>query len=180
MAKYYTNLNKNPWKFLPKTFLIKNGLSDPTFLNFITETQNCTFSKSSADNIWIIKPGEHSNRGKGIRVWETLDQIKHYIKYNPRKSYIIQKYLSEPLLYNNRKFDIRCFGLFISINGIKKGYFYNGGYLRTSSEEFDLSDIHNRDIHLTNDAIQSNGENYGKYENWNKLSFSDFEKYLKK
>ena len=33
-------------------------------------------------------------------------------------------------------------------------------------------------IHLTNDAVQKKGEDYGKYENGNKISFGDFQKYL--
>ena len=34
-------------------------------------------------------------------------------------------------------------------------------------------------IHLTNDAIQKHSEQYGKYESGNKLSFNDFNKYVK-
>jgi hypothetical protein len=33
-------------------------------------------------------------------------------------------------------------------------------------------------IHLTNDAIQKNGENYGKYEPGNKISYQELQKYL--
>lgn len=33
-------------------------------------------------------------------------------------------------------------------------------------------------IHLTNDAIQKLGDEYGKYEGNNKINFSEFQKYL--
>lgn len=33
-------------------------------------------------------------------------------------------------------------------------------------------------IHLTNDAIQKNSTFYGKHEEGNKLSYSEFQKYL--
>lgn len=33
-------------------------------------------------------------------------------------------------------------------------------------------------MHLTNDAVQKRGEDYGKFENYNKVSYADFEKYL--
>ena len=51
------------------------------------------------------------------------------------------------------------------------------GYIRTSSENFDLSlsEKDNYFIHLTNNAIQKNNENYGKFENGNQLSFEDLE-----
>jgi len=31
---------------------------------------------------------------------------------------------------------------------------------------------------LTNDAVQKKSEDYGKYENGNKVSYTDFQKYL--
>jgi tubulin--tyrosine ligase len=34
-----------------------------------------------------------------------------------------------------------------------RGYFYKEGYLRTSSREYDVKNLENRYVHLTNDAI---------------------------
>lgn len=68
-------------------------------------------------------------------------------------THIIQKYIERPLLINNRKFDIRVYGMLTSINGSMMGYFYEDGYIRTSCKEFDLSNLQNRFIHLTNDAV---------------------------
>ncbi len=33
-------------------------------------------------------------------------------------------------------------------------------------------------IHLTNDAVQKYGPSYGKYEEGNKLSYAEFQRYL--
>ena len=33
-------------------------------------------------------------------------------------------------------------------------------------------------IHLTNDAVQKKGEEYGKFEQGNKISFLEFQRYL--
>ena len=65
-----------------------------------------------------------------------------------------------------------------SINGVIQGYSYFDGYLRTTSTEYNTKDIYNNFIHLTNDAIQKNSEEYGKYEDGNKLSYRDFQRYL--
>ncbi len=65
-----------------------------------------------------------------------------------------------------------------STNGVLKGYLYRDCYFRTSSKQFDLSDLQNKFVHLTNDAIQSNAEDYGKFENANKLSIKDFQRFL--
>ena len=84
----------------------------------------------------------------------------------------MQLYITNPLLYNNRKFDLRVFMLTTCHNGKIKGYWYQDGYARTSSFIFNLSEIEDNDIHLTNDAIQKQTESYGKYEPGNKLSFA--------
>lgn len=56
------------------------------------------------------------------------------------------------------------------INGRVRGYWYEEGYVRTASEPFSFKKL-DRMIHLTNDAVQKHGENYGRYEPANKLSY---------
>lgn len=70
------------------------------------------------------------------------------------KSFIIQKYIQNLLLYKKRKFDIRCFGLINFHNYNLRSFWYEEGYVRTSSFEFNEDNIENVFIHLTNDAIQ--------------------------
>jgi len=65
-----------------------------------------------------------------------------------------------------------------SINGNIQGYYYQEGYLRTSSREFGLNNLNDKMVHLTNDAIQQKATDYGKFENGNKLSYAEFEAYL--
>jgi len=82
------------------------------------------------------------------------------------------------LLIKKRKFDFRCYGLLTGINGNLKGYFYEDGYIRTSSKEYSTYNLDNKFIHLTNDAVQKRCNQYGKFENGNKMSFREFQKYL--
>ena len=65
-----------------------------------------------------------------------------------------------------------------SINGYQKGFFYRDCYFRTSSKEYSIDNLSNKYIHLTNDAIQKNAEDYGKFENGNKMSINDFQRYI--
>lgn len=135
-------------------------------------------------NIWIVKPGENTNRGNGINVCSELNEIRALVlppqgATETDSTFIIQRYIDNPLLIHGRKFDFRCYGVLTSINGCLKGYFYEDAYIRTSCKEFDIEDVHNKFIHLTNDAVQKYSADYGKYENGNKLSLSDFQKYLK-
>ena len=87
------------------------------------------------------------------------------------QTFIIQKYIERPLLIKKRKFDIRCYGLLTSVNGLQKGYFYEDGYIRTSCKEYNTNNLTNKYIHLTNDAVQKKSEDYGKFENGNKVIF---------
>lgn len=82
------------------------------------------------------------------------------------------------MLYNKRKFDIRHYMLITCINGSFKGYWYEDGYVRTSSSEFNLKTTRDPLIHLTNDAIQKNTAQYGKYQKANKLSYAELQKYF--
>ena len=65
----------------------------------------------------------------------------------------MQKYIDRPLLVDGRKFDIRAFGMMTSVNGVLKGYMYRDCYFRTSAKKYDLTNLHGKAIHLTNDAI---------------------------
>ena len=83
-----------------------------------------------------------SNRGAGIKVCHDLHAIKSTVKnkksHNNGKSqtYLIQEYIHQPFLYYGRKFDIRHFIMITSSFGRIQGYFYQEGYLRTSSYKY--------------------------------------------
>jgi hypothetical protein len=83
--------------------------------------------------VWIVKPGEDSNRGLGIVVVSSSMEIQERVQLDFSRSYVIQKYIESPLLYKKRKFDIRTFLLVTTVFGCVKGYFYEDGYVRTSS-----------------------------------------------
>lgn len=53
-------------------------------------------------------------------------------------------------------------------------FFCKEGYLRTSSNKFELDpeDPDNRFVHLTNIAVQKYSKSYGAHEDGNILSFS--------
>ena len=159
------------------------------YLKF-TKAYDELFEKEG-QSVWIVKPGENSNRGRGIQIFEDLDQIREFVETTTREDvthnmtkFVIQKYITNPLLIEKRKFDIRCFGVAQLLTGPDntrefRGYFFKEGYLRTSSREFTLNDLENRYIHLTNDAIQNKSADYGKFETGNKMSYDDFNEILK-
>ena len=81
MCNYYKKLKLDPFEVaIPLTFHIKSVQTDPEFQNF-----TAYFNKNKAKslpNVWIIKPGENSNRGCGIEVSDNFSEIKSLINQN--------------------------------------------------------------------------------------------------
>ncbi|RHZ11922.1 hypothetical protein DYB37_011726, partial [Aphanomyces astaci] len=111
-------------------------------------------------NVWIVKPAGMS-RGRGIRVFNQLHELLEYADVENHKEcqWIVQKYIENPLLVCNRKFDIRQWVFVTSWNPLTV-WFYLDCYLRFSSEEYQVDDLSDQYVHLTNNSIQKNGENF--------------------
>ncbi|XP_035445630.2 tubulin glycylase 3A isoform X3 [Spodoptera frugiperda] len=101
-------------------------------------------------NIWIIKPA-HNSRGRGIRMASRLTVITELLNKANAK-YVIQKYIEEPLLIHETKFDIRQYCLVTSTYPLVI-WMYKDCYLKFSSQKYNLKNYH-ESIHLTNNAVQ--------------------------
>lgn len=118
-------------------------------------------SASSKPSVWIYKPSSN-NRGRGIKVVQGMDSLKEicYGKKTddpettvPPSKGILQQYVTDPLLINGYKFDIRCY-LLIAKNHPQTVAYYHPGYCRMALKAYDLSDISDLGQHLTNAAVQ--------------------------
>ena len=85
-------------------------------------------------------------------------------------SIVLQKYLDNPLLYQKRKFDMRCYVLVDSNLNV---FFCREGHLKGSSEKYDLNNT-NKFIHITNHSLQKRSNKFEKYEYGNEMSYNDF------
>lgn len=91
IKNYYESIGEDPFKFIPLTYHIKENLEDKEFERFVQEFERLEQldkentelmwkekkKRAKPTNIWIIKPGENTNRGSGIKVCNTLEQIKN-------------------------------------------------------------------------------------------------------
>lgn len=107
-------------------------------------------------NIWIVKPAGLS-RGRGIRVHNNLVEIQDHV--SKEGTWVVQKYIENPLLILKKKFDIRQWVLVTCWNPLTV-WFYERSYLRFGLEDFSIDNLKNRFIHLTNNSIQKYSENF--------------------
>ena len=167
-------------KFIPELVIKEEESDDENNQNNSNSKLN-NLNKSEDNNIEItIENKDNSNNNNNINISNSINinNIKKKIAYSKMycsNEIIIQKYLDRPLLYNKRKFDIRCFVLVDSNLNV---FFCREGHLKGSSELYDLNNT-NKLIHITNYSLQKKSVNFEQYEDGNEISYNDFKKYMK-
>lgn len=184
MHAYYRTIGEDPYQHIPATYLIEpKNREDPAgwpgWRDFEAHFRRCAEDGGSR-NLWLVKPTA-LNRGIGIEVFRDLEDIKGFLVAKARQAamgiqpvWVLQKYIENPLLFNGRKFDFR---VWIMVTDTGDVFMHAPGYVRTSSEAFDLASD-DRFAHLTNYCQQVNAASFGKFEDGNTLKFIDLEEYL--
>jgi tubulin polyglutamylase TTLL9 len=139
---------------------------------FVLPTQFAMFLEDmkKKEGPWICKPVAGS-MGTGIVFFQTESEAKSFNSKNSAKfreaedaqekmnqTYVVQRYILNPLLIGGRKFDMRFYALALSFSPLIV-YIYRSGFCRFSSQPFTLNSF-DRDIHLTNIAVQTHSEAY--------------------
>ena len=131
---------------------------------------------NGTENLWLLKPGS-SSRGRGIKIYRTFERFLNRIstlKGNTRL-WVAQKCIENPLIVENRKFDIRQWVLVTDWNPLTI-WCYRESYIRFTVTEYDRKD-NSRKNHLTNNSVQ---KKYGEFENndngymWSSEEFTDY------
>jgi len=106
--------------------------------------------------LWIIKPAA-SSRGRGISV------IEHPRDVGADETCVVSRYVSNPLLIDGFKFDIRLYVLITSFEPLRV-YVFEEGFARFSTEKFTLdpNSYDNKYVHLTNYSINKNSHKFVK------------------
>ena len=119
------------------------------------------------DHKWILKP-KNSSRGRGIEVVRDLADVP------VDQRFMVQDYLDNPHLINERKYVLRLYVLISSIEPLQV-YLYDEGFAKLASDPYDINDLDNPFSHLTNpdiNALNDEAEapvvfiNLGEYKKW--------------
>ncbi|NXN71940.1 TTLL5 polyglutamylase, partial [Himantopus himantopus] len=152
---------------LPQTFILPTEYQD--FCN--------TYSKDRGP--WIVKPVA-SSRGRGVYLINNPNQIVL------EENILVSRYISNPLLIDDFKFDVRLYVLVTSYDPLVI-YLYEEGLARFATVRYDQAskNIKNQFMHLTNYSVNKKSGDYVSCDDpevedyGNKWSMSAMLRYLK-
>jgi RimJ/RimL family protein N-acetyltransferase len=133
--------------------------------------------EKNPNRIWIYKPVA-GFKGMNIRIFKSFKEFEDYI-YDFIKTYssvwddpknksrmaaqsqwVMQEYVSKPLLFNHKKFHIRPIFLYYKKGNQKLGYILDRILVAHAYEDFKLDDFSNPRIHDTHFASTTTGRIY--------------------
>lgn len=134
--------------------------------NFTPDTYNLPedfsllYSNFNRDKkaVWIVKP-TCSSQGKGIYLIDSISEVP------VEETCIVSRYISNPLLINNLKFDLRIYVVVTSYEPLRI-YIYQEGLARFASEVYRPGCKSNRFMHLTNYSLNKKSENFVQNEDF--------------
>ncbi|XP_063240258.1 polyglutamylase complex subunit TTLL1-like isoform X1 [Bacillus rossius redtenbacheri] len=143
--------------FLPTTYILPGDYS------MLVEAV-----KRETGAMWIVKPAS-SSQGAGIFLINKLGMLRR-LSWESKPSshssilsgsYVVSKYIDNPLLIGGKKFDLRMYVLVMSFRPLK-AYLHRQGFCRFCTAKYTTSvhELDNNYIYLTNVSVQSQGGEY--------------------
>ena len=148
-------LHPDEFGFHPEGFILP---SDSLNLERVlkADASRMKSKNDKAKYLWIMKPVA-SSCGKGIKVI-AHDRAMELCKERKGKV-LIQRYLADPYLINNKKFDLRMYVLVTGADPLRI-YVHEEGLTRLSTKDYSLKNIKDRFAHLTNYSINKKASNF--------------------
>lgn len=152
--------------FFPETYIIPNEFND-----------FCLRYRNDKETKWIVKPS-NSSQGRGIFLLDNLNSLRSC------ESCVVSRFIHNPLLINDLKFDLRIYVLVTCFEPLKI-YVYDEGLARFASEKYSEFSKNNKFCFLTNYSVNKQNDNFIQNEDaesdnvGHKWSFSALVKFLK-
>ncbi|XP_043405741.1 tubulin polyglutamylase TTLL5 isoform X10 [Chelonia mydas] len=172
--RLYKNVNRMQYTHGFKTFHIL-----PQTFILPAEYQEFCSSYSKDRGPWIVKPVA-SSRGRGVYLINNPNQI------SLEENILVSRYINNPLLIDDFKFDVRLYVLVTSYDPLVV-YLYEEGLARFATVRYDqgTKNIKNQFMHLTNYSVNKKSGDYVSCDDpevedyGNKWSMSAMLRYLK-
>ena len=174
----YNNTGMSATELLPKLDFVPATFSLPSDYSLFVEE-----FRRRPDRTWIMKPVGGA-QGKGIFLINKLTQIKKWsngyaakdgssaqwksaeerrAENDKTESYIVSRYVQDPLLIGGKKFDLRVYVVVTSYRPLR-AFTSRLGFARFCSVSYSeaKADMDNPFVHLTNVAIQKRNDDYNE------------------
>lgn len=135
--------------------------------SIIMSQQGSSTSTSSSDTLGNVGGGHDSSSPLSVDPQLFLTQLDRSLDSH---AWVVQRYVTRPLLYNGRKFDLRAWVLLTPRLEI---FLYKEGVCRMCSVAYDDSSFGDVFAHLSNNCVQEKHPGFGKLEKGNLLSFDE-------
>ena len=140
LNQFYNKLKKkfpDEYNYIPETYLYPEQKKE-----IYNKFHNYQYDPK---DVWLFKPAKDSF-ARGIEIIKNYKEIEN-AKF---KNFLISRYVMNPMLIRNKKFDMRAYILVTGMNPLKI-YFYRDGYVKIPVKDFNLDpkDIKDGCIHIT-------------------------------
>lgn len=147
--------------FYPKSFVLPADRSELQ-KEVIESTKRAVSAATDPDRqpeFWIVKPAA-SACGRGIYLTDNLGAIP-LGGGGEDGNVLVSEYIMNPMLLDERKFDLRIYVAVTSFNPLRI-YVYEEGLVRLTTEKYrnDPESLKNRYVHLTNYSVQKKSKNF--------------------
>lgn len=134
ITKMQSLYGKRHYNFIPETYVLPNDSMR------LSEEMD-----RDIEALWIIKPAAGS-QGRGIFLTNRISDVPQ------GQAMVASRYISNPLLINMLKFDLRIYIAVTSMDPLRI-YIFKEGIARFATEPYDLKNPRNRFVHLTNYSL---------------------------
>jgi len=120
------------------------------------------------DKCWVFKASQANNAAK-VRFVSNLvclEAMMQETQANPDENWLVQQVVPNPLLYEGKKFHIRCNVLSV---GRLYVFVHNDMVLHICSENYQEGDWENAYVHISNHVVQQNHPSYSPDTNQSSL-----------
>ena len=163
---------KNNVCIIEKLFVDRLNFSDncPEYCKPITyKVLNGTIKKLNLKNknnhLWFLKEN-NTAYSNGISIFNNIQDVKNNI--DVKKKYVLQRNITNMMLYKNKKFHIRTYLLVHYKNNIYYFYLYNDGIVIVSKNKWEHKNT-NKDIQVTTSRVINDSVDYKKTKLYSKL-----------
>ena len=157
-AKYFVGREWcfDPWQFIPETYILSQDDDCGYIIPFLRDKID--------ERMWLVKKSHNVHNAKGIIPYqhkprsETNDVLNDLMKVcNKEQDYnisafIVQKYIENPLLIENKKFDFRVYGFWANMDPLM--VLYHDGFVRIAMNDYDKNDTDLKTVVTTMSAFE--------------------------